>query len=45
MTAAVTEAPIGGVSQPQFAASRDAFVANFAERGDVGASVAVTVDG
>ena len=45
MTGDVIDAPIGGVSQPRFAVLRDAFAANFTEHGDVGASVAVTVDG
>lgn len=37
-------APIGGVCDARFAAVREAFVDNFAQ-GDIGASVAVTVDG
>jgi len=36
--------PIGGSCDPRFAAVRDAFADNFA-KGDIGASVAVTVDG
>jgi CubicO group peptidase (beta-lactamase class C family) len=36
--------PIGGVCDPRFAAVRAAFAGNFA-KGDIGASVAVTVDG
>lgn len=36
--------PIGGVCETRFAAIRDTFAANFA-KGDIGASVAVTVDG
>jgi CubicO group peptidase (beta-lactamase class C family) len=36
---------ISGRCPPGFGAVRDAFAANFAEAGDVGASVAVTIDG
>ena len=36
---------IDGVCDPRFAAVRDAFVANFAERGELGAAVALTVGG
>src|ERR1051326_6838416 len=36
---------IGGTCDPRFAQVRDQFAANFAERGEVGASVCVTVDG
>jgi CubicO group peptidase (beta-lactamase class C family) len=39
------EAPIGGTCDPAFAAVREAFAGNFAERGEVGASVTVIVDG
>lgn len=38
-------APVIGSCDPRFAAVRDAFAGNFAERGDVGAGVAVFVDG
>jgi CubicO group peptidase (beta-lactamase class C family) len=37
--------PIGGTCEPAFAAVRDAFAENFAERGEVGAGVTVIVDG
>jgi CubicO group peptidase (beta-lactamase class C family) len=37
--------PIDGVCDRRFAAVRDAFVTNFAERGELGAAVAVTVGG
>src|SRR5579872_2087777 len=40
-----TVAPIAGVCPPRFAALRAAFAANFTELGDIGASVAVTLDG
>ena len=40
-----TDAPIAGTCLPRFAAVRDAFAANFAERGDVGASLCLIVDG
>jgi CubicO group peptidase (beta-lactamase class C family) len=36
---------VQGTADPRFAAVRDAFERNFAERGEVGASVCVTVDG
>lgn len=39
------EAPIGGTCDPAFAAVREAFAENFAERGEVGANVTVIVDG
>ncbi|MDR3512389.1 MAG: serine hydrolase [Caulobacteraceae bacterium] len=38
-------APIDGVCDPRFAAVREAFAANFAERGEVGAAVALSVGG
>jgi len=38
-------AEIHGDHDPRFDAVRDAFAANFSEHGDVGASVAITVDG
>ena len=38
-------AHINGTVAPGFEAVRDAFEANFREQGDVGASVAITVDG
>lgn len=37
--------PISGRCEPGFDAVRDAFAANFAERGEVGAAVCVVVDG
>jgi CubicO group peptidase (beta-lactamase class C family) len=37
--------PIDGHCDPRFLAVRDAFAANFAERGEVGAAVCVVVDG
>ena len=37
--------PVGGTCDPRFTAVRDAFVANFTERGDVGAAVCVSVGG
>jgi CubicO group peptidase (beta-lactamase class C family) len=37
--------PIGGSCDARFAAVRDAFVANFTDRGDVGAAVTVSVGG
>lgn len=40
-----TDTPIAGICTPRFAAVRDAFAANFAERGDVGASLCLIVDG
>jgi len=36
---------VNGTCEPGYEAVRDAFAANFAERGDVGASVAMVVDG
>jgi CubicO group peptidase (beta-lactamase class C family) len=41
----VTPAPISGRCDPRFSAVRDEFVANFAERGEVGAGVCAMVDG
>src|SRR5215813_12887192 len=38
-------APIDGTCDPRFAAVRDAFAENFAERGEVGAAVAISVRG
>ena len=38
-------APIAGACDPRFTAVRDAFAANFAERGEVGAGVCVMVHG
>lgn len=38
-------APIDGRVDPRFSAVRETFAANFAERGEVGAAVAVFVDG
>jgi CubicO group peptidase (beta-lactamase class C family) len=38
-------APIGGNWDPAFESVRDAFAANFADRGEVGAAVCVFVDG
>jgi CubicO group peptidase (beta-lactamase class C family) len=37
--------PLGGACDPRFTPVRDAFVANFTERGDVGAAVTVAVGG
>src|SRR5262249_9029279 len=37
--------PIGGICDPRFAPLRDAFVANFTGRGDVGAAVPVSIGG
>jgi CubicO group peptidase (beta-lactamase class C family) len=42
---AVESAPIGGICAPGFEAVSDAFVTNFAERGEVGAAVCVVVRG
>ncbi len=39
------DAPISGYCEPRFAAVRDAFAANFAERGEVGAAVSIIVAG
>jgi CubicO group peptidase (beta-lactamase class C family) len=39
------DVPIGGRCDPAFAAVRDAFAENFAERGEVGAALCVVVDG
>ena len=41
----VINAPIAGTCDPRFGAVRDAFVANFAERGDVGAALCLIVGG
>ncbi len=38
-------APIGGTTDAAFASVRDTFAENFAERGEVGASLCVVVDG
>src|SRR5262249_2084584 len=43
MTAESLSAPIDGTCDPRFAAVRDAFAENFAERGEVGAAVSVSV--
>ncbi|MCW0196520.1 serine hydrolase domain-containing protein [Sphingopyxis sp.] len=40
-----TDTPIAGTCLPRFAAVRDAFAANFAERGDVGAALCLIIDG
>ncbi len=40
-----TSTPIGGFVDPGFAGVREAFAANFREHGEVGAAVAVRVDG
>jgi CubicO group peptidase (beta-lactamase class C family) len=45
MNAVETEARVEGLCPPRFAGLRDAFVANFTKLGDIGASVAVTLDG
>src|SRR5579875_1240191 len=42
---AAPAAPIAGTCDARFAAVRRAFVANFAEHGEIGAAVAVMVDG
>ncbi len=39
------ETSISGFARPEFAAVRDAFAANFADRGEVGAAVCVIADG
>ena len=41
----MTDAPIGGWNEPQFDAVREAFATNFAEHGEVGAAVAVYLNG
>ena len=41
----MTDAPIGGWTEPQFDAVRTAFEANFSEHGDVGAGVCVYLHG
>jgi CubicO group peptidase (beta-lactamase class C family) len=43
--AAAMDVPIGGACAPGFEPVRDAFVGNFADRGEVGAAVCVRVDG
>jgi len=45
MAEPIPPAPINGVCPPKFQAVREAFAANFATHGDVGASVAITIDG
>ena len=40
-----THTPIAGRCDPRFAPVRDAFSANFAERGDIGAAVCLVVGG
>jgi CubicO group peptidase (beta-lactamase class C family) len=45
MEACVSQSAIKGHCDARFGAVRDAFAANFAERGDVGAAVALVVDG
>jgi CubicO group peptidase (beta-lactamase class C family) len=40
-----TETPIAGTCDARFSAVRTVFEENFAKRGDVGASVAITIDG
>ncbi|MPZ99270.1 MAG: EstA family serine hydrolase, partial [Dehalococcoidia bacterium] len=42
---ATTVPDVHGDCDPRFEAVRRAFAENFAERGDVGAAVAVTLDG
>ena len=37
--------PIDGRCDPRFAAVREAFAQNFADRGEVGAAVAISIDG
>lgn len=44
-TPADSAVPIGGTTDPHFAAVRDAFAQNFADYPEVGAALAVTVDG
>lgn len=44
-TSATTGVPISGTCEPGFEAVREAFEANFRDRGDVGAAVCVTLDG
>lgn len=39
------DVPVGGSCDPRFERVREVFTANFTERGDIGASVAVTLDG
>ena len=41
----MTEAPIGGWNEPRFDAVREAFAANFAEHGEVGAAISVYLNG
>ncbi len=45
MTQAPQSIPIEGQCDPRFERVRDTFLKNFAERNDVGASVAITLDG
>jgi len=45
MDSPVINAPIAGVCSPRFESVRKAFAANFADGADIGASVAVTLDG
>ena len=39
------DVPISGHCAPGYGAVQDAFAANFAERGEVGAAVCVIIDG
>ena len=39
------DTPISGICEPAFDAVREAFAANFTERGEVGAAVCIAVDG
>ncbi len=41
----MADTPIAGICDPRFSRVRDAFGRNLGERGDVGAAVAVTLDG
>ena len=41
----MTDTPIGGWTEPQFDAVKDAFANNFAEHGEVGAAVSVYLNG
>src|SRR6187401_1200174 len=45
MSDTVDVVEVDGTCDPRFDAVRDAFAANFARNGDVGASVAITIDG
>jgi CubicO group peptidase (beta-lactamase class C family) len=40
-----TDVPINGICDPKFEAVREAFAANFAQRGEPGASVAISIGG